>query len=439
MSTVLWQPSAARIADANMTAFGHYVQARFGLQLPDYAALHAFSIEQRERFWTSLWDFAQIVARDKGEQVLVDGDRMPGAHWFPQARLNFAENLLAGRQRVWGERGNLDPERPVILFQGEDKVRTELSFRQLHEQVSVLAQAMRAAGLRPGDRVAAYLPNMPETIIGMLAATSLGAIWSSCSPDFGARGVLDRFGQIEPRLLLCVDGYYYAGKTHDTLDKTREIIAALPSVEQVVLVPYVDPQAVEQNARALSDKAVSLAAFVADYAPRDIEFEQLPFEHPLYILYSSGTTGVPKCIVHGAGGTLLQHMKEHLLHTDIKPGDRLFYFTTTGWMMWNWLVSGLASGATLVLFDGSPFHPDASVLFDLADRVGIDVFGTSAKYIDAVKKSGLVPRESNRLDELRAILSTGSPLVPESFDFVYDSIKTDVCLSSVSGGTDIVS
>ncbi|MCB1805558.1 MAG: acetoacetate--CoA ligase, partial [Candidatus Competibacteraceae bacterium] len=322
----------------------------------------------------------------------------------------------------------------ALVFWGEDQVKRRLSHRELHEQVSRLAQALKNCGIQPGDRVAGYLPNMPETIIAMLAAASLGAVWSSCSPDFGVRGVLDRFGQIEPKVLFCADGYFYNGKSHDSLAKLTEILTELPSVQQVVIVPYTRAQPPLDglaNATLLSD-------FMAPYPAGEIEFTRLPFNHPLYIMFSSGTTGVPKCIVHGAGGTLLKHLSEHLFHTDVKPGDRLFYFTTCGWMMWNWLVSGLACGATLLLYDGSPFYPSGNILFDYADAEAMTIFGTSAKYIDAVNKAGLEPAKTHNLGTLKAMLSTGSPLAPESFDFVYQHIKSDICLSSIAGGTDIV-
>jgi acetoacetyl-CoA synthetase len=390
----------------------------------DGRALHRWSVENPETFWAALWSFCEVVAERRGETVLVGGERMPGARWFPEARLNFAENLLRRRDGA-----------PALIFRGEDGSRRQLSFAELHRRVAELASALRAAGLMQGDRVAGYLPNLPEAVIAMLATTSLGAIWSSCSPDFGVQGVLDRFGQIEPRILFCADGYFYNGRRFDSLERLPEILAGLPSVERVVVAPYTRAQFSLDGIR----NATTLADFTVEQRASEIDFASLPFDHPVYILYSSGTTGRPKCIVHGAGGTLLQHLKEQRLHTDLRPGERLFYFTTCGWMMWNWLVSGLASGATLVLYDGSPFHPDAGRLFELIQSESIEVFGTSAKFIDAVSKSGLAPREAFDLSSLRAILSTGSPLVPEGFDFVYQHLKPDLQLASISGGTDIVS
>ena len=388
-----------------------------------YDAFYHWSIEETERFWESLVDFGGVVADSWGEQALVNPREMPGAQWFPSARLNFAENLL--RRRDGAE---------AIVFNGEDKVVRYLTFGELYDEVSRMVRLLRDMGIQPGDRVAAFMPNIPETIVAMLAATSLGAVFSSCSPDFGVGGVLDRFGQIEPKVLFVADGYYYGGKSFDSLEKTVEIVAALPSLERVIVTPYAGsdtPLDSIPNAALWRD-------LVAEIQPEEIRFERLPFNHPLYIMFSSGTTGKPKCIVHGAGGTLLQHLKEHLLHCNVQPGDRLFYFTTCGWMMWNWLVSGLACEATLVLYDGNPFYPDGNRLFDLADAEQVQLFGTSAKFIDAVKKAGLKPRETHSLASVELITSTGSPLVPESFDFVYEHIKQDVHLASISGGTDII-
>jgi acetoacetyl-CoA synthetase len=356
---------------------------------------------------------------------------MPGAKWFPDAQLNFAENLLARRPA--------DDAGDALVFRGEDKHATRMSHADLVATVSRVAAALRAMGVEAGHRVAAYLPNMPEAMVAMLGAASRGAIWSSCSPDFGVQGVLDRFGQIGPRVLFTVDGYWYNGKPIATADKVAEIVAQLPTVERVVVVPYL-----ALTGRAVPDfsgvrNALSWDDFLAPHAAGPIDYVRLPFDHPLYILYSSGTTGVPKCIVHGAGGTLLQHLKEHLLHGDLKRGDRLFYFTTCGWMMWNWLASGLAAGATLLLYDGSPFINMGKELWDFADAERMTHFGTSAKYIDAAKKLCLVPRKDYELGHLRTMLSTGSPLAPESFDYVYQCVKDDLCLSSISGGTDIVS
>ncbi|WP_246206530.1 acetoacetate--CoA ligase [Propylenella binzhouense] len=421
---LLWKPDPEGLKALPITAFAREASARCGAELADFDALHAWSVADPASFWDLVWDFCGVIGQKGGER-LADPDRMPGACFFPGGRLNFAENLL--RHPGTG---------PAILFRGEDKVSRELSWADLRALVSRLQQAMLASGIGAGDRVAAMMPNLPETVAMMLAAASIGAIWSSCSPDFGERGVLDRFGQIEPKLFVACDGYWYGGKPIDIAGKLDGIAAGLPTVERIVIVPYLGHA--EQVARSL-DRAETLDAFVAGHAPTELAFERMPFNHPLYILFSSGTTGVPKCIVHGAGGTLLQHLKEHRLHCSLEAGERLFYFTTCGWMMWNWLASGLASGATLVLYDGSPFHPDGNVLFDLADEADIAVFGTSAKFIDAVRKGGLRPIETHGLAKVRLITSTGSPLAPENFDFVYSGIKRDVHLASISGGTDIVS
>ncbi len=423
MTQPLWQPSPDRVGQSNLAAFMEDVENDWNVTIADYDALYRFSIAEREKFWTSVKDYAGIIAETWGDAVLVDGDMMPGARWFPGARLNFAENLL--RRRDGGD---------AMVFWGEDQVRRRLSYGDVYDQVSRLAQALAAQGVTVGDRVAGYLPNMPETVIAMLAATSLGAVWSSSSPDFGVRGVVDRFGQIEPKVLFVADGYYYNGKTHDSLDKVREILGSLPSVERTVVVPYT------RTAPSLDgiEGAVMLDDFVEGFTAGDIPFVRLPFDHPAYILYSSGTTGAPKCIVHGVGGTLLKQATEHLLHCDIKPDDRVFYFTTCGWMMWNWLVSVLATQATLLLYDGSPFYPDGNVLFDFADAEGTTLFGTSAKYIDALNKAGLEPARTHKLDTVRLLTSTGSPLAPEGFDYIYDKVKHDVHLASIAGGTDIM-
>ncbi len=423
MTQPLWQPSADRVAQANITAFTGILEARYGVSLPGYAALHAFSVTEAEKFWDAFWDYAGIVAETKGGRILADGSKMPGAAFFPDARLNFAENLL--RRRDDGD---------AMVFWSEDRVKRRMSWRELYDLVSRLAQALKAAGVGPGDRVAGFVPNMPETVAAMLAATSLGAIWTSCSPDFGVRGVLDRFGQTEPKVLFTADGYFYNGKTIDSLPRVKEFMPGLPSVERVVVMPLI----AETPDVSSVPGAVTLADFTAPYRADEIAFAQMPFNHPLYIMYSSGTTGVPKCIVHGAGGTLINQVKEHLLHSDTKADDRVFYFTTCGWMMWNWLVAALACEATLLLFDGSPFAPDGNILFDFADAEKMTLFGTSAKWIDAINKAGLEPKKTHDLSSVKAMTSTGSPLVPESFDFVYGKIKSDMQLASISGGTDIV-
>jgi acetoacetyl-CoA synthetase len=428
MNEALWRPSAERIARANLTRFAARAAAKHGIALPEYLDLHRWSVDHREAFWRELWDYAGVVG-EPGARTLVD-DRMPGAKWFPDARLNFAENLLAP--------GTFDPRADAFVFWGEDKIRRSVSRAELASEVSRVAQALRALGVRAGDRVAAFIPNMPEAIIGMLATASIGAVWSSASPDFGVQGVLDRFGQIEPTALFTVDGYWYNGKPQPITDKLTEITRRLPSLRRTVVVPYLQDTSGPATDLSGVAQAQTWRDFVAPFAPAPLAFERLPFEHPLCILYSSGTTGVPKCIVHTVGGTLLQHVKEHRLHCDLNAGDRLFYFTTCGWMMWNWLATGLASGVTLLLYDGSPFVRQGKILWDFAEEERCTHFGTSAKYVDAIKKAGLVPRKDYGLAALRAVLSTGSPLSQEGFDYVYQCIKADVCLSSISGGTDIM-
>lgn len=423
MSTPLWQPSQAQIDGSEMTRFRKKVEADWGVELPNSRALWKFSVSELEKFWTSVWDDAGVIAETRGERVLADGDKMPGAKWFPDARLNFAENLL--RNRGDGE---------AMVFNGEGKVSRRLSFDEVSNQVSILVQILEKLGVGEGDRVCGYLPNMPETVIAMAATNALGAVWSSCSPDFGEQGVLDRFGQIEPKVMFCTDGYWYNGKRHDVRDKTASIAKQLPSLEKVVLLPYGDEDADVGNI----DNAVTYADAAEGLTPGEIAFRQLPFEHPLYIMFSSGTTGAPKCIVHSQGGTLLKHASEQPIHCDIRKGDRVFFFTTCGWMMWNWLATNIAWGATLLLYDGSPFYPSGNALFDFADAEKMTLFGTSAKFIDALNKANLRPRDTHDLSSVRMLCSTGSPLAPEGFDYVYDAVKPDIHLVSFSGGTDIM-
>ncbi|MEM9302805.1 MAG: acetoacetate--CoA ligase [Pseudomonadota bacterium] len=421
----MWSPSPQRVEDSNMSRFIRFVGRQLDETVDDYESLYQFSIRKPAVFWEALWEFCGIRSSSGWDDVVDDVTRMPGAKWFPGSKLNFAQNLL--------RHGD---ERTAIEFAGEDGARKSVTYAELRETVAQLAAAMRAAGVKSGDRVGGFMPNCPETIVAMLATTSIGAIWSSCSPDFGVNGVVDRFGQIQPKLILCVDGYHYGGKRFDSLGKVAEVLDRIDSIEQAVVVDFTGS---EPDLSGL-DRAVAWSDFVdreATFAA--MRFEQLPFDHPVYVLYSSGTTGVPKCIVHGAGGTLIQHLKELVLHTDLKREDRIFYFTTCGWMMWNWLVSALAVGSTVVLFDGNPFHPGPEALFDLADEFDVNVFGTSAKYISAIEKAGVKPRQTHRLEGLRTILSTGSPLLPESYDYCYRDIKDRLCVSSISGGTDIIS
>ncbi|MDO9623248.1 MAG: acetoacetate--CoA ligase [Pseudomonas sp.] len=425
MQQPLWTPSKERIAATRMEAFRRFVNQRHGLQLADYPALHAWSVAQREAFWQAIVEFFEVRFSQQPEQVLDEGPAMSSAHWFPGAHLNFAEHLLRRRD-----------DHPALIAIGEDGSREQLSYAELATHVAGLQKSLRDAGVVSGDRVAAFMPNTWQTLVGMLAASSLGATWSSCSPDFGTQGVIDRFGQIEPKVLIAAAGYRYAGKNLDLTAKLNEILERLPSLEQLIVVPYSNPQAKAADFHS----AAKVALWQDFYQPGgEPEFTQVPFDHPLYILYSSGTTGVPKCIVHGTGGVLLQHLKELGLHTDLTTEDTLFYYSTCGWMMWNWLASGLALGATLVLFDGSPFHPGAERLIDLIDAENISIFGTSAKYLAALEKAGAKPGKTHRLQQLKAILSTGSPLSHESFEYVYREIKADLCLASISGGTDIVS
>jgi len=422
MSEALWTPSTERRAATRLTAFGRLARARHGVAGDDYAALHRWSVQERAEFWALLWEDAGVLAARPADRVLTGGERMPGARWFEGARLNFTANLLRRHD-----------EAPALIAHGEDAPRRVLSHAELQRQVRCVAAALRTLGVQAGDRVAGLLPNIPETVVAALGCAAIGAVWSSASPEFGVDAVVDRFGQIEPRVLFAVNGYRYNGRRHDLTEKVAAIAAALPGVRTVVAVD-------DGAGPPLAGPAVRPWAAVAEGPEQLGEFAALPFDHPLYVLYSSGTTGRPKCIVHGAGGTLLQHLKEHRLHTDVRDGDVLFYFTTCGWMMWNWLVSALASGATLVLYDGAPLPPGRPErLLDIADEEGIAIFGTSAKYLSAIEKAGLRPGRSHRLARLRTVLSTGSPLLPAQFDYVYGAIKTDLHLASISGGTDIVS
>ncbi|WP_417210403.1 acetoacetate--CoA ligase [Antarctobacter sp.] len=425
---VMWTPSEDRVASSEIAAFGSHIGRRAGRRVEDGADLAAMALDNPEEFWSALWDYFGVIG-EKGDAPFMTGDDMLSTRFFPGARLNFAENLMC----LGGDR---DPDAPALVFRGEDKARLCWSWGELQSHVSRLQQALAEAGVGAGDRVAGLLPNRPEAVAAMLATVSLGATWCSASPDFGARAVLDRFGQIAPKVLFATDGYWYAGKRFEIGQKLGAIVQQLPSLTRTVVIDYLG------SAQDVADKlhnGITFSALESGYAAAPLSFVRLPFDHPLYIVFSSGTTGAPKCILHRAGGVLLQHLKEHALHADIRPEDRLFFFTTLGWMMWNWLVSGLARGATLLLYDGSPFHPGPEVLFDYASEEHMTHFGTSAKYIDSLRKVDFRPGAEHDLGDLRAMMSTGSPLLGDGFDYVYDTIKQDLHLASISGGTDIVS
>ncbi len=422
MAKMLWEPTREQIRNSNMYRFMNFVNEKFDQNFSEYTPLYEWSVENINDFWIAMWEFAGIKASTSYQRVIDDVTKMPGAKWFEGARLNFAENLLRYRD-----------DRTALVFKGEASVRSELTYAQLYDAVARVARSLREMGVEPGDRVVGFMPNMPESIIAMLAAASVGATWSSCSPDFGKKGVLDRFGQIKPKVLFTADGYFFKGKALDSLERISGILKQLPSIEKVVVVPYTNPTPDIGGV----PNAVHYNDFRSAEEGLEIEFEQLSFSHPLYIMYSSGTTGLPKCMVQSAGGVLIHQLKELILHTDLKREDTIFYFTTCGWMMWNWLTASLGVGATLVLFDGNPFHPDPGALWQMAQDEKITVFGTSAGYLAALQNAGVKPGEEYDLSSLRALLSTGSPLPDEGFEFVYDQIKSDLQLASISGGSDL--
>lgn len=424
MAKTLWTPSKERVDGSNIRKFMDFIDLKYGIKVGDYGQLYEWSIENTERFWQALWGFSGVIAETRGENITNGSDYFYTTHFFPDAKLNFAENLLVRRD-----------DGDALVFWGENKLKKRFSFKELYEHVARTALALKDLGVKPGDVIGGHVANVPETTIAALATISIGAIWCSCSPDFGVSGALDRLGQVKPKVLFATDGYYYRGKVFDSTEKIEGMVKELKDLKKVVILPYVGTDLASKNGGMYSD----FYEFSKSYNADKFEFERFEFNHPIYILFTSGTTGVPKCIVHGAGGTLLQHLKEHKLHCDIKESDRVFYFTTCSWMMWNWQTSVLASKATLLQYDGSPFYPDYKILFDYADAEGMTLFGTSSKFLDIVYKMEVSPKKTHFMNKLRTVACTGSPLSPESAEFVYTDIKEDVHLNCFSGGTDIIS
>jgi acetoacetyl-CoA synthetase len=419
----IWIPSEERIKEANLTGFINLVNERYSIHLNTYGELHKWSVNNIPNFWALMWEFGGVLSSESYKSVVTNINDMLGVKWFPGARLNFAENLLRYRD-----------DRTALTFKGEGRETVRLTYAQLYDQVAHLAEALKQSGVKVGDRVAGFMPNMIETVVAMLATTSLGAIWSSCSPDFGVKGILDRFQQIEPKILFTANAYSYNGKLYDSLERISSVVSEILSIEKVIVVPYTE----KSPDISKVPKSILFDDYISVKTKSEIQFEQLPFNHPIYIVFSSGTTDKPKCVVHRAGGILLQHLKELMLNTDMKREDIIFYFTTCGWVMWNWLVSSLSQGASIVLYDGSPFFPDEAALFELIRDERVDIWGTSPRYLSTIEKAGLNPAANYNLESLKTIISTGSPLSVENYQFVYQHIKPDVFLNNISGGTEAI-